>query len=159
MKKRDRDVLSDAVSRMIDISEHVVSVAPDWIATGTMKIIQFDYATHNAGWYGCYQHILQLARERLRGRFDPDAKAKLYIAGQIEMFGDALQERYPRKPQRNEDGGWAEPEYILRMHLNAEDRWHNIDRLDHVAVAAAKHAAALRAETIQLFGPRKNLVA
>lgn len=156
MSKRDRDALSDAIARMIDINKAATSIAPDTIAAGAMKIIRFNYALHNAGYYGCYQHMLQLARERLRGKYDPEAQARAYQAGQSELFGDTLQDRYPRRPRRNPDGSWAEPEYILRDNLSEADRWFNVDRLQHVSAAAAKHCDALTAETVRLFGPRKD---
>jgi hypothetical protein len=156
MSKRDRDVLSDAIGRMIDRHGTSISIAPDSIATGAMAMIRFDYSLHNAGYYGCYQHMLQLARERLRGRFDPEARAKAYLDGQSELFGDALQDRYPRRPRRKDDGSWHEPEYVLREYLNEDDAWFNVDRLSHVSVASARHRDALRAETIQRFGPRRG---
>ena len=156
MSKRDRDALSDAIGRVIDIHHLAVSVAPDDIATAAMRIIGFDYATHNAGWYGCRMHLLQLARERLRGRFDPAARAEAYASGQSEMFGDALQDRYPRQRKRDASGEWCEPEYVLRAYLTEADAWFNIDRLGHVSNAAARHKDALEAETLRRFGPRKT---
>jgi hypothetical protein len=158
MSKRDADVLSDAIGRAVDIFNGAVSIAPDKIAKGAIEIIGFDYATHNAGWHGCYQHLLQLARERLRRQFDPKERAALFLAGQLELFGETLQDRYPRKPRRDPwTGAKAEPEYVLRDHLNEDDRWFNIDRLDLVAGASAKHRDALRGETENLFGPRKGV--
>lgn len=159
MSKRDRDALSDAIGRMIDMHGTSITIAPDSIATGAMAVIRFDYGVHNAGWYGCYQHMLQLARERLRGRFDPEAHAEAYLAGQSEMFGDALQDRYPKRPRRKADGSWHEPEYVLRGYLDEDDAWYNIDRLSHVSVAAARHRNALQAETVERFGPRKGQAA
>jgi hypothetical protein len=156
MSKRDRDALSDAIARMIDLNKAATSIAPDTIAAGAMKIIRFSYTLHNAGYYGCYQHMLQLARERLRGKYDPDARAQAYLAGQTELFSETLQDRYPRRPRRNLDGSWAEPEYVLRDNLSEADRWFNIDRLQHVSSAASKHCDALRAETVRLFGPRRG---
>lgn len=157
MSKRDRDVLSDAIGRMIDIQRNAVSVSPDHIASGAMQLICFDYATHNAGWYGCYQHLLQIARDRLRGRFDPKARAEAYISGQSELFDDALQDRYPVRPRRNFDGAWCEPEYVLREHLSEDDCWFNVDRLEHTARALTRHRNALREETEKRFGPRKEV--
>jgi hypothetical protein len=155
MSKKDRDALSDAVARMIDITREEASVAPDSIASGAMELIKFRYVLHNAGWYGCYQHMLVLARGQLRGRFDPEARAAVYLAGQSELFDDALQDRYPRAPRRGTDGSVAEPEYVLRDHLSEDDRWFNIDRLEHVAGALTRHHRALRQETVERFGPRK----
>jgi hypothetical protein len=154
MSKRDRDVLGDAVGQVIDINRTAISLQPDFVARHAMETIRFPYGLHNAGWYGCYQHILQLARERLRGKYDVTAKAAAVISGQADFFPETLQERYPRKPYRDPEGSWAEPEYILRAHLSAEDRWHNIDRLSHVSTAAARHKDALEAETVAQFGPR-----
>jgi hypothetical protein len=157
MSKRDADALSDAVEEMIGINKASVSIAPDHIARGALDIIGFAYATHNAGWYGCYQHLLQLTRERLRGKFDPKARAQAFLDGQLEIFGDTLQDRYPRKRVRDAwTGAWSEPEYVLRDRLSEEDRWANIDRLDQVARGSTKHSEALRAETIGLYGPRKG---
>jgi hypothetical protein len=159
VSKKDRDVLSDAVARMIDITREEASVAPDSIASGAMEVIKFRYDLHNAGWYGCYQHMLQLARDRLRGRFDPEARAAIYLAGQSELFDDALQDRYPRAPRREPDGSWAEPEYVLRNYLSEDDCWFNIDRMEHVAGALTRHHRALREETVERFGPRKGRAA
>jgi len=156
MSKKDRDALSDAIGRMIDMHGKSITIAPDSIATGAMAIIGFNYTTHNAGWYGCYQHMLQLARERLRGRFDPAARAQAFLSGQLEMFGDALQDRYPRRPRRKSDGSWHEPEYVLREYLEEDDAWFNVDRLAHVSVAASRHHDALEAETVNRFGPRRG---
>lgn len=153
---RDRDILSDAIGRAIDIDSARVSIAPNRIADGAMKVIGFDYSIHNSGYYGCFQHLLQLARARLRGRFDVDQQAKDYVSGESDLFGDKLQDRYPRKPRRQPDGTWNEPEYILRDHLNEEDRWFNFDRLESVSLSAARHRDALEAETVKLFGPRKR---
>jgi hypothetical protein len=124
-----------------------------------MEIIKFRYTLHNAGWYGCYQHMLQLARGQLRGRFDPEARAEAYISGQSELFDDALQDRYPRRPRRDRNGVWSEPEYVLREHLAEDDCWFNIDRLEHTAVALTRHQRALREETVERFGPRKGRAA
>lgn len=159
MSKKDRDVLSDAIGRVIDIQKNAGTVAPDSIASAAMEIIKFRYVLHNAGWYGCYQHMLQLARDRLRGQFNPEARAAAYVAGQSELFDDALQDRYPRAPRRQPDGDWAEPEYVLRDQLSEDDRWFNIDRMEHVAGALTRHHRALREETIQRFGPRKGRAA
>jgi hypothetical protein len=159
MSKKDRDALSDAVAHMIDITREKASVAPDSIASGAMEVIKFRYTQHNAGWYGCYQHVLQLARGQLRGRFDPEARAAAYVAGQSELFDDALQDRYPKAPRRQADGSLAEPEYVLRDHLGEDDRWFNIDRMEHVAGALTRHHRALRQETVERFGPRKDRAA
>jgi hypothetical protein len=159
MSKRDRDTLSDAIGRMIDMHGTSITIAPDSIATGAMAVIRFDYAIHNAGWHGCYQHMLQLARERLRGRFDPEARAQAFLSGQLEMFGDALQDRYPRRPQRKSDGSWREPEYVLREYLEEDDAWFNDDRLSQISSAANRHRMALEAETTERFGPRKGRAA
>jgi len=159
MSKRDRDALSDAIGRMIDMHGTSLTIAPDSIATGAMAAIRFDYGLHNAGWYGCYQHMLQLARDRLRGRFDPEARAEIFLAGQSELFDDALQDRYPRAPRRLPDGKWAEPEYVLRNYLSEDDCWFNIDRLEHTAGALTRHRNALRQETVERFGPRKGRAA
>jgi hypothetical protein len=159
MSKKDRDVLSDAISRMIDINSGSVSIAPDTIADGAMKIIGADYDNNNALWYAGYQHMLQLARAQLRGRFDQAGQSDgLYLAEQIEMgFGDALQDRYPKLRLRTPDGTYEEPQYVLRGYLSEDDCWHNIDRLDHRSIATTRHSRALRAETIARFGPRKGV--
>jgi hypothetical protein len=154
MSKRDRDILGDAVARVIEINHLTVSIGPDFIAGSVMETIGFAYAMHNAGWYGCYQHVLQLSREQLRGKHDPRAMAAAVTNGQTDFFPETLQDRYPRKRRRLEDGSWAEPEYVLRDHLSAEDRWDNIDRLYQVSGATARHGRALEAETVKLFGPR-----
>lgn len=157
MSKRDRDTLSKAVADVIDIQKNAVSVAPDSIASAAMEVIKFRYALHNAGWYGCYQHMLQLARGHLRGRFDPEARAEAYVSGQSELFDDALQDRYPRRPRRDRNGKWAEPEYVLREHLSEEDGWFNVDRLAHTAGALTRHHHALHEEMVQRFGPRRSV--
>lgn len=156
MSKRDRDALGEAIARAIELHGTSISIAPDSIATAAMAVIRFGYALHNAGWYGCYQHMLQLTRERLRGRFDPEARAKAYAEGQTELFSDALQDRYPIAPKRRADGSWQEPEYVLLDYLSEYDSWFNVDRLAHIAVAASKHRDALRERTVERFGPRRG---
>jgi len=65
-----------------------------------------------------------------------------------------LKTRYPT-PAKSED----EVEYVLRDHLSEDDRWFNIDRMRRAADALLRHADALRNETVEKFGPRKEKAA
>ena len=159
MSKRDQVALTDAIQQMYDINKNVVSIDPEFLADGAMDIIGFVYLkapetreeySHNAVWYGCNQHLRQMARAYCRGKFDPAVKAAAAAMGQGELIGEVLQDRYPVKTRKGQ-----EPTYVLRDHLSEIDRWFNIDRMEGTARALVKHRNALETETVTLFGPRK----
>lgn len=148
------DILADAVRQMYEINRLTVSIDPEFLANGAMEIIRFDKSLHPIGWVGCNLHCRQLARAFCRRNFDAAASALSGEAVNGELFPDALQERYPRQPQKGKD-----PYYTLRDHLSEDDRWYNIDRLRAAAFALQKHANALETETKATFGPRKDRAA
>jgi hypothetical protein len=87
---------------------------------------------------GCHLQLRQIAREFLRGKYEPDGETE--DDAQHELWPD-LQRRYPTaKTARTPD-----PEYVLLEHLNDADVGYNLARLRSEAVAKLRHADALEA--------------
>ena len=145
--------LVDAVRRAYEINHRVIAIDPEFIANGAMEIIRFSKSLHPVGWVGCNLHCRQLARAFCRRNFDPTDDAERR-ALQGEIFGDTLQDRYPRKRGPGED-----PEYVLRDHLTEDDRWTQIERMRKQSRALQRHSDALETETRQLFGPPRGRAA
>jgi len=145
--------LVTAIRRVYDINRNVVSISPEFLANGAMDIIKFDKSIHSTGWVGCNLHLRQIARAFCRRNFEPVDIAEAGIING-DLFLDDLQDRYPKQIQKGQ-----EPEYVLRDHLGEIDRWFNIDRMRAAAGALLRHADALRNETVEKFGPRKEKAA
>lgn len=145
----DAKTLTEAVERMIDLNAQVPAIGAEFIARGAMGIIGFAYELHHAGWYGCEQHLRQLARSALRGRFDPAERAKAIVAGDVQedLFPETLQERYPRAHHNGDDF-----EYVKRTHLSEGDYVYNVARMRRVATSLQRHANTLEAEQFEKFG-------
>ena len=86
---------------------------------------------------GCHLQLRQIAREMLRGKFEPDASAD--DDAQHELF-PSLQKRYPAARSSNDN-----PEYVLLEELTAIDVAYNVARLRGEARAKQRHADALEA--------------
>jgi hypothetical protein len=87
---------------------------------------------------GCHLQLRQIARELLRGKYEPDDNSR--DDAQHELWPD-LQERYPTA----RTAGSEEPEYVLLEHLTDEDIAYNVGRLRAEAEAKQHHADALEA--------------
>ncbi len=153
MSKRDQVALSAAIEAVYDINRNAISLSAEWLASVAMDEIGFAKSLHSAGHYGCEMHLREIARDFLRGKHDPATRAARALATglQADMFPETLQDRYPRRPVKGQVH-----EYIQRDHLSEDDRWYNIFQMRKTSSALTKHSNALEAETVHLFGPRKD---
>lgn len=114
-------------------------ISPSSVASACMVRIAFAPKLHELGYIGCFENFMQIAREFCRHSFDPLERAKLYVAGQLDMpFLDELQDRYPRA-KRNEAGQRV---YVYRDLLTEEDEVFNLSRMRKAAVSLLKHCDA-----------------
>ena len=136
----DEEELYAIVRIVVDRAVAVVDVSPAWVATETMQEIGFARATHRLAYAGCHLEVRQIARQLLRGRFDPAERAKESADETDDLFPETLQDRYPRRPKKDE-----EPVYALRDQLLADDVDYNVERMMRAGQALLKHARALKA--------------
>src|SRR5262249_7252636 len=136
----DEDQLSAAVQRVIDKHLDVPEISPSWIATQVMVEIEFPRTLHALGYIGCHLQVRQLARHKLRRRFDPRAVIEAAIEEGEDLFPETLQERYPRRSRVGE-----EPVYVFRTLLADDDLTYNVERMRRGGRALLKHADALEA--------------
>jgi len=88
--------------------------------------------------YTSIEHLKQMSRRILAGRFDADGEENTSHQG--EMFTGHLQERYPVPPVKN-----VEPTYKKLNLLSKDELAYNIAHLKKSAVARLQHADALQA--------------
>jgi hypothetical protein len=89
--------------------------------------------------YASIEHFKQMARQRLRKRFDPVSQDA--IDSQEDMFSGELQKRYPIPIAKGE-----EPQYKLRWMLTDDERSFNLSRMRKAANRLLSHADAFEAE-------------
>jgi hypothetical protein len=90
--------------------------------------------------YTSREHLKQMARKELAGRFEPDGEKNSAHEDQTDLFGDVLQVMYPIEREKG-----TEPIYKKRESLtDAQVTW-NIWQLKKSADARNKHADALQA--------------
>lgn len=133
----EEEELSSIVQKIIDLCIKTAEVSPAWVATQAMTVIGFDRSLHRLGYAGCHLELRQIARAKLRGRFDPVEPKTDDID---DLFPETLQERYPRKPKRGE-----EPVYVLLHLLTDDDVAYNVKRMRRAAGALNRHADRLDA--------------
>jgi hypothetical protein len=124
------------VSEIYERHRDQATVSPAWLATQVMFEIGADRAVNEAEYLLAHLQARQIARVFCRERIDEDDTAE-----RDDMFPDSLQHRYPRKPDEPE----AEPVYVLRDLMTADDIAFNVARLRNEANAKRKHADALEA--------------
>lgn len=127
--------LAETVARVIDLRHDAVSISPNWVATEAMLLLDPQHAAPALVYAGCHLQLRQVARQQLRGKYQPEDSA----GEQHQLFPD-LQTRYPTAHSAQA----AEPEYVLLEHLPERDLDYNIARLEAEAIAKQKHADALR---------------
>lgn len=138
-------VLTD-INLMIDGKNGVSHISPTTIAQA-LADEWADDDTDPRITYLSIEHLKQLARRALRGRFDTESDGA--SADQGELFSGELQRRYPTPHAPGDD-----PAYVLLELLTPDEiRW-NVDSLRKSADARLKHARALEA-----FGERQRLAA
>jgi hypothetical protein len=128
--------LADIVERVINLYDSIKDVSPAWVATQAMTLIEFPRALHRLGYVGCHLELRQLARGKLRRRFDPTAAAD--DDDTRDLFPETLQERYPKARKPGD-----EPSYRKLDALTEEDVNYNVERMRLVAYALNKHADRL----------------
>jgi hypothetical protein len=136
----DEEELALEVQKVINSYGETPEINPDWVATGTMAAIGFSRELHRLGYAGCHLELRQIARSKLRRKYDPTAKADEDEAASDEedLFPDTLQDRYPRQRRRGEP-----PTYVLRVFMSAADIAFNVKRMRRFGDALHKHADAL----------------
>jgi hypothetical protein len=114
------------------------TVSPNMLAKEAMERIKFPRGLHELGWQAALLEFRQIARSRLRKRFD-DAPIQ-EDDGQLELLDDGtLQDRYPLPPKDGED-----PQYKLLDLLSEDELQYNITRLTQTGRARITHAITLQ---------------
>jgi hypothetical protein len=131
----DAEELRSIVVMIIEDHSEVIRMSPDWIATQAMQDMKFERVTHPLVYSGCHAQLQQIAREKLRRRFDLTADD---APTQTEMFSDVIQLRYPKHHAPGEN-----PEYVYRDYMTDDDIAFNVARMRAVGRALLKHADAL----------------
>lgn len=127
--------LAEIISRIIDLYDEVPSISPTWVAAQAMSELDPDRVAPMLVHAGCNLHLRQLARARLRHRYESESDDK----AEHDLF-PGLQRRYPTARSARTD----EPEYVLLERLTDFDLNFNVARLEAEAVSKQKHADALR---------------
>lgn len=128
--------LAEIIQRIIDSRGEAISISPTWVAAEAMKEIDPERAAPMLVHAGCNLHLRQIARARLRHRYEPDDD----VGEEHDLF-PGLQRRYPTARSARTD----EPEYVLLEHLTHIDIGYNVARLRAEASAKLAHADALKA--------------
>jgi hypothetical protein len=131
-------VLQDMARVMADLDD-VSIISPTTLALRTLSKFGAEGLDSRIKW-ASLEHLKDLARRMLRGRFDVDASESPAYDSQGELFTGHLQDRYPT-PRRGGDG----PVYKLRDLLTEEEIAWNIKALRASARARLAHADALEA--------------
>jgi hypothetical protein len=137
--RSEEQELADIVERVIDLCRKLTDVSPAWVATQAMTLIAFPRDLHRLGYAGCHLELRQIARGKLRGRFDPTVIAD--ADAEPDLFPETLQERYPLPRSKPGD----EPRYRLLNNLTDEDVEYNVARMKKAGDALLKHADRLAA--------------
>lgn len=117
-------------------------------ATSIADALQRAYATApipDAIRYASFEHLKQMARKELAGRFEPDQAAEGDTTG--ELFSTHLQVRYPIPRKAGDD-----PVYKRRELLTEFERKWNVERMRKTGRSLLRHADALEAEALEPAG-------
>jgi hypothetical protein len=132
--------LSEIVERVLDLHKTLKDVNPNAVATTAMALIEFPISLHRLGYAGCHLELRQIARAKLRKRFDPTAIADDAADAEPDFFPEKLQDRYPIPRKRGE-----EPTYRKLTELSDEEARYNVDRMRKASGALGRHADRLEA--------------
>ena len=127
--------LRDIVASVIAQESAEIRISPTQVATDALVIIDPEHVGPPLEYLSAHLHLRQLARELLRGRYEPDGVVP--AEAQHELFPQ-LQQRYPCVRRADE-----EPVYVMLEHLSGVDITYNIARLRGEAQAKQRHADAL----------------
>lgn len=126
-----------AIQQEIEAAGAAVVLSPSTLAIGAQRRL-CALAIEPRIAYTSLEHLKQIARRELRGRFDADGEAN--EAHQGDMFSEHLQDRYPIQHAAE-----SEPQYKLRALLTDDEIDFNIAQLRRSATARQRHADALQA--------------
>lgn len=132
----EQQSLIDVVNSAILNSSNQIRVSPSWVANSAYKSLDPTELAPYRARLAATEHLKQLARQQLRGKFDP--KEDETGLEQHDLFPD-LQRRYPIKHE-SQDG---DPIYVNLEDLTDPDIQWNVQRLRREATTKQKHAAAL----------------
>lgn len=138
---------AEILTIMEDIIRHMdseVTIRPDSIALGVYSQISYkDEQIDPLLEYASLEHLKQLARSALAGKFNPATDTS--SPATEDMFDGVLQKRYPVKHTPKE-----QPVYKLRSSMTPEELRWNAEQLEKSGQARLKHARALLAEAERL---------
>jgi hypothetical protein len=137
----DEEELASIIERVIELYGSSEDVSPAWIATQAMVLIEFSRELHRLGYAGCHLELRQIARAKLRKRFDPTSIADDDADDQPDFFPETLQERYPKARTKKSE----EPIYRKLDALTDEDVRYNVGRMRRASGALERHADRLQA--------------
>jgi hypothetical protein len=127
--------LIDVINGVIFNSSNQDQIMPAWVANAALKELDPDSLSPYRVRLAAIQALKQIARQQLRGKFEPDDDAQ---AMQHQLF-PGLQHRYPAARQTSD----GEPIYIKTELMTSADTAANIQRLRSEAGTKLKHADAL----------------
>ena len=157
-ERKEAEQLTAVVRLIVIARKEEVDISPTWVALETMKKLKaLDLRQDKPLIYiGCNLYVRQIAREICRRSFEDEQEEESPSidpsqSPQHELF-PGLQTRYPiARPAGDE------PVYRLLENLTAEDRLHNINRMEteikskqrHVDAFKVFHERRLREESIE----------
>lgn len=137
-RERADDGLRQTVGRIIELRRDAIRISPGWVATEAMILLDGTRVSPALVYLGCHLQLRQIAREMLRGKYEPDAEAD---EDAQHSLWPALQKRYPTFKSNPGD----DPEYVVLEELTAVDVGFNLRRLRSEAQSKQEHADALEA--------------
>lgn len=139
--KHDRSlheqILSD-IQREIDSFPSMATLSPTVVASAVLKRMH-ERPLEAKIEYASLEHLKQIARGALGGRYDPD-RGDASVAYQADMFTGHLQPRYPLPRKRGLD-----PQYKPLDALSSDEADWNVALLRKSGTARLRHADALQA--------------
>lgn len=129
--------VNTAIHREIDAMGAAIALSPTAVALAVQRTFS-DSRIEPRLQYTSLEHIKQMARKALAGRYEPDGEQN--ESHQDELFSGHLQDRYPTPRIRD-----ADPLYKHREALTKDELLWNVTQLRKSASARLRHADALQA--------------
>lgn len=124
----------------IDELGDAVMMSPTTVALRVFEHFKSSHECEVHVGYTSVEHLKQMSRAELAGKYSPAARAEQLAHDQADMFGELLQERYPLPVKRG-----AEPQYKRREFMSIVELDWNIAHIEKCGQALLQHADALRA--------------
>lgn len=125
------------IQREIEAASPAIPLSPTTLALAVLSRLSAEPLTPKVQ-YASLEHLKQMARKALAGRYEPDGAEN--DAHQGDMFSGHLQDRYPVPRVKG-----ADPIYKPRDVLSADELAWNVGQLRKAAAARLRHADALQA--------------